>query len=128
VSLPLVQMVKQRHEADCGVAVLAMFLGESYENVLLAFSDEEPLVLHGGAWLSTIRRVSEKFGVPLKPKTKWDAEADEGIVQVLLRGPHNHYLLLREGLFFNTNASVWLPEDYYKARRAKPGKLLVRAE
>jgi ABC-type bacteriocin/lantibiotic exporter with double-glycine peptidase domain len=126
VSQPIVSMIPQRHDADCGVAVLAMFLGISYEDALLAIGPENRNVLRSGLWLRQLCRASDSLGVPLRQKRKWDPEEDDGIVQILLPGPVNHFVLLREGKFFNTNFTVWLPEDYFKSRKAKPGWLLVR--
>jgi hypothetical protein len=126
VSAPLVQMVPQRHEADCGVAILAMFLGVSYEDALLAIGQAD--VLRGGMWLSQLREASAKLGAPLKTKRQWDVEDADGIVQVRLPGKLNHFLLARAGLLFNTNFTVWDADDYRKARRAEFGVLLVRED
>jgi hypothetical protein len=126
VSAPLVQMVPQRHEADCGVAILAMFLGVSYEDALLAIGQAD--VLRGGMWLSQLRQASAKLGAPLKTKRQWDVEDADGIVQVRLPGKMNHFLLARGGLLFNTNFTVWDADDYRKARRAEFGVLLVRED
>jgi hypothetical protein len=126
VSAALVSMVPQRHEADCGVAVLAMFLGISYEDALLAIGQDAPKVLRGGLWLNEMQKASAKLGVPLKLKRQWEIEDADGIAQMRLPGKFNHFLLARGGLLFNTNFTVWELDDYLKARRAKPGVLLVR--
>jgi hypothetical protein len=123
---PLVSMVPQRHEADCGVAVLAMYLGISYEDALLAVGQDAPHVLRGGLWIKEMQRAGAALGVPLKVKRSWDVEDADGIAQMKLPGKFNHFLLVRGGLLFNTNFTVWDAEDYYKARRAKPGVLLMR--
>lgn len=121
-------MVWQRHEADCGAAVLAMLLHISYEDALLALGGEEPDILRGGVWMATVRKAAKRLGVTMRLKSRWDPDDDEGIVQILLPGRFNHFVLLRGGLFFNTNGTVWDPEDYYRSRKAKPGKLLVRED
>jgi ABC-type bacteriocin/lantibiotic exporter with double-glycine peptidase domain len=125
---PLVEMIPQRHEADCGVTVLAMFLGISYEDALLAVGQDAPQVLRAGLWLKELQRASAKLGVPLKVKRRWDAEDADGIAQIRLPGRFNHFVLARGGLVFNTNFSVWEWDDYLKARRATPGVLLVRED
>jgi hypothetical protein len=127
-ALPLVAMVPQRHDADCGVAVLAMFLGISYEDALLAIGPDVPTVLRAGVWITQLREASAKLGAPLKVKRKWDLEDADGIVQVRLPGKFNHFLLARGGLLFNTNFTVWEQEDYLQARRARFGVLLVRED
>lgn len=128
MSQPLVSMIPQRHEADCGVSVLAMFLGVSYEDALLAIGQDAPRVLRGGLWVREMRTGSAKLGVPLKVKRQWDVEDADGIAQMHLPGRFNHFLLVRGGLLFNTNFTVWELDDYLKARRAKPGVLLVRED
>lgn len=124
--LPLVVMQHQRHQADCTVAALAMYLGTAYEDVLLAFQD--PTILRGGAWLAQVQRAAARLGVELKRKRIWDPEQDEGVAQVRRRrGPH-HVVVIREGLAFDTDLTVWLPADYLVERRALWGSLLVRAD
>ena len=125
---PLVEMIPQRHEADCGVTVLAMYLGISYEDALLAIGPEQPKVLRAGLWLKELKAAAARLGVPLKSKRRWDVEDADGIAQILLPGRFNHFVLARGGLVFNTNFSVWEWDDYLKARRAKPGVLLVRED
>lgn len=126
MSQPLVSMIPQRHEADCGVPILAMFLGISYEDALLAIGQDAPKVLRSGLWTKEMQRASAKLGVPLKIKRTWDVEDADGIAQIRLAGKFNHYLLVRAGLLFNTDFNVWEPDDYLKARRATFGVLLVR--
>lgn len=124
-SAPLVVMVPQRHQTDCGAAALAMFLSVSYEEVLLALGDGP---LKGGVWFSQLIRAAQTFGVTLRRKPKWDPETEEGLAQIRLRhGPH-HVLLLRAGLFFETDLTVWEPDELLRARRGRLGSLLVRED
>jgi hypothetical protein len=129
VSQPLVSMIPQRHIADCGCATLAMLLGISYEDALLALGGEAPKILRGGVWLTQLQRAAAKLGSPLKIKRRWDAEFDEGIVQIRFKsGTGYHVVLLRAGLFFDTQFEVWHPDDYLRQRRAVTGPLLVRED
>lgn len=125
---PLLQLVAQRHPADCGVACLAMMLSVSYEDALLALGGEVPKVLRRGVWFTELQRAAAKFGVKLKIKARWDAEDDEGIAQVRFRDGDHHVVLLRHGLLFETDLSVWEPDDYWRAKKAEPGSLLVRED
>lgn len=122
---PLVQVIPQRHAADCGAAVLSMFLPAVYEEVILALN--KPSMLRNGVWLTELMRASQHFDVPLKKKPVWDAEHDDGIAQVRFRRGPYHVVLVRAGLVFDTDCSVWEPDDYLTARRASFGPLLVRA-
>lgn len=115
----------QRHVSDCGVAALAMFLGATYEDVLIALG---PSALRKGVWFSQLIRAASDFGVTLKRKPSWDAEADEGIAQVCLaRRRLNHVMVLRAGLLFDTDLTVWEPEDWLQANRGRIGAILIRA-
>lgn len=122
---PLVVVVPQRHQADCGAAALSMFLSASYEEVLLALN--KPSMLRGGVWLTDLIRAARCFDVRLKKKPVWDAEQDDGIAQVRQRRGPYHVVLVRAGLIFDTDCSVWEPDDFVTARRATFGPLLVRA-
>lgn len=121
-------MVPQRHPADCGPAALAMYLGVSYEDVLLAIGSDVTDLLRRGMWFTELTRAAAKFGVTLKRKVQWDADVDEGIAQIRFRsGPH-HVVLLRAGLFFDTDFTVWEPSDLLKEKRGRPGSLLMRVD
>jgi hypothetical protein len=125
---PLVSMLPQRHATDCTTAVLAMYLGISYEEALLAITKEAPHILKRGAWFTEIQRAARRIGVRLALKRRWNADFDEGIVHVKFRSGSNHVVLLRAGLFFETDFDVWVPADYLKAKKAKTGSLLVRED
>jgi hypothetical protein len=124
---PLVRMVAQRHEADCAVACLGMFLGVSYEDALIALGGEVPSILRKGALWSEMRRAAAKLGVPLVLKRKWGL-ADEGILCVKYKKGH-HVVVLRQGLIFDTDYRVWALGDFYAAPPKAPfGSLLVRED
>jgi ABC-type bacteriocin/lantibiotic exporter with double-glycine peptidase domain len=124
---PLVTLVAQRHEADCGVACLAMFLGVSYEDALLAIGGETPTVLRSGVYWKHLKRAAERLGVRLVLKRNWTLE-DDGIVEVKHK-KDPHVVVLRRGLIFETNLKVWSFSDYYAAPpRAKLGSMLVRED
>lgn len=125
---PLVSMVPQRHRADCAAAITAMFLRISYEEALLALSQESPELIRKGVWFTELQRAAKAMGVPLKLKRRWNADLDDGIAHIRFKWGGNHVVLLRAGLFFDTNFEVWHPADYLKARKAKTGSLLVRED
>ena len=125
---PLVAMVAQRHRADCGAAVLAMLLHVSYEEALLALGESVPTMLRDGVWCTELTKAAARFGVTLKRKAVWDVEADEGIVRVSFKRGEGHVVLLRAGLIFDTDFTVWECDDWLKAKRAKAGALLARVD
>lgn len=123
---PLVSMVPQRHLADCVAAVTSMFLRVSYEEALLALSKESPELIRKGVWFTELQRAARQMGVPLKLKRRWDVNFHDGIVHVRFARGGNHVVLLRAGLFWDTNFEAWYPEDYLKAKKAKVGSMLIR--
>jgi hypothetical protein len=105
-----------------------MLLGISYEDALLALGGEAPKILRGGVWLTELQRGALRLGVPLKVKRRWDVESDEGIAQIRYKAGSYHVVVLRAGLFFDTNFDVWEPTDYLRAKKAQTGPLLVRVD
>ncbi len=122
--VPLVMLVSQRHQADCAIAATAMYLGVSYEDALLAFGDVG--ILRGGAWFTQIIRAAAKFGVQLRKRPTFDPEQADGLLKIKYRKGPQHVVLLREGLIFDTDCSVWAFSDYPHARGGKFGMLLAR--
>lgn len=120
-------MVAQKHPADCCAAALAMLLGISYEEALVATSQIQPGVLERGLYLNELERAAKQFGVKLARRRKYDLESDTGILNVLDHKGFDHVVVLRYGLFFNTDLTVWEPEVYLAAHKAKAGTLLVEA-
>ena len=121
---PFIHMVAQRHDWDCGVAALAMFLGVEYEAALLAYGDLK--VMNRGVWFTEITRAAAHFGVTLRKRRKYDFDRSDGILHIRFkRSREQHVLLLREGWFWDTNHyAVWAPEDYLTENQATAGILL----
>ena len=46
----------------------------------------------------------------------------------LSRSCDTHVVVLREGLLFDTDLTVWRVDDYISAKRAKTGALLIRKD
>jgi hypothetical protein len=121
----ILRMVEQRHPADCCAAALAMLLGVSYEEALVATSHVEPGVLVAGMYLNQVQRAAKFLGVKLRRTRKYDLETDTGILNVMDDDEFDHVVVLRYGLFFNTDLTVWEPDVYLRTRKARPGTLLV---
>ncbi len=125
---PLVSLIPQRHCGDCGVATLAMFLGVSYEDALLALGGEVPEVHRRGVFFPELVRAAAKLGSLTRVKRRPDLDWDEGILSVGFRDGSQHVVVLREGVFFDTDLTAWKAEDYCVAKRATTGALLMRVD
>ena len=116
----------QRHDGDCGVAALAMFLNTTYEAVLVVASRVIPTVLTRGMFLTEIVLVAREFGRETYVKSKVDLEEDTGILNVRYPDNTEHVLFLTNGLVFEpTGGAVWDAETYVKAFRIKNTSLIT---
>lgn len=125
---PVIRVVLQRHRADCGVAVLAMLLGVSYEESLVVVSHEVPEVLSGGVYERHLKAAAKRLGVILRGKRAYDMDEEFGILA--LSSPlwsTDHVVILKDGLIFETDGTVWEADVFLRHHQAKPGVLLVMA-
>lgn len=123
---PFLQVQVQRHKMDCSVACLAMLLGKSYEEALLAFDYN---VMREGATIRQVKVAAKYLGTKLAWSRKLgDLETDTGILCVRsLKWPSDHLVVLKEGLIVDTDASIWDYDVYLAAYEAFPISIL-RAE
>lgn len=105
------RIVIHREESDCGVVALAMLLGVSYEDVLRAVTVSDRHQGKKGLWTRTMIRIAKRLGHTLKARSAIDWDSDYGI----LRLPE-HAALLRNGLVFDGDGTVWDAETYLANR------------
>lgn len=123
---PIIHVVAQRHESDCCVSCLAMLLGVTYEEALVAVSQVEPTVLKHGMYTNQVEQAAKSLGAKLRRRKVYDLESDAGILNV--RGKNfEHVVMLKAGLIINTDGSVWDYDDYLAVNKLKPGILLELA-
>ncbi len=123
---PIIRVVVQRHPADCGVATLAMLLGVSYEDALVALAAEEPAVLTRGVFTKHLEAAAQKLGFRLRRRRRYSIDDDTGLLNLSSRKWRtDHVVVLREGLVIETDGTIWDAGEYLAALKAKPGMLLV---
>ena len=122
---PVIQLIAQRTENDCVIATLAMYLGLSYEDVLVAAAQIDQKAHHRGLYVPQIERVAKILGVRLRRKKTWDLEMSEGILSVEGKS-ESHVVVLKAGLIFDTNSCVWEPSVYFLNEHYTPMLLLQR--
>jgi hypothetical protein len=105
-----------------------MYLGRTYEDVLDAAARLGPRFHRKGMFTPQIIRTAETLGVKLRRKRVFDTEVDQGIVIVVydVACEDDHVLVLREGLLFDTDLSVWEPATYKATKKARLTELLWR--
>jgi hypothetical protein len=134
MSTPFVELILQRVKGDCGIAALAMFLGKSYEDVFAAaITKRFPRPHVGGMYTRQLQAVAKKFGCRLVLKRAWDEETACGLLTIekVNKQPEDfaqHLVLLKFGLIFDTDGTIWEPADYYEQQGFRPVSLLVEEE
>jgi ABC-type bacteriocin/lantibiotic exporter with double-glycine peptidase domain len=126
---PILQVQLQRTPMDCGVAVLAMLLGKSYEGVLVVAGSVQPFVLISGMYQKDMRKVARLFGFSTRVLKcpKIDLEEDTGALAVESPTWNDglHMVVLKNGLIFDTDGSVWDQEVFRSVYQADLKYLLV---
>ena len=132
MALPFVTLVIQRQHGDCGLAALAMLLGLSYEDVLAAaVTRRRPKPHVGGMYTREVTFLARRLGTPLAFTRTWDLETDCGLLTVektkitAADTFTQHLVLLKFGLVFDTDGTVWEPETYFAQHDFRPVSLLV---
>ncbi len=121
---PFLQVVPQRHKTDCSVACLAMLLGVSYEEALLALA--VPHVVKRGVMVRQVLVAARRLGHPLRFQRQFDLDTDTGILGVRsAKWPQEHLVVLKDGLIFDTDATVWDQDCFMAAYDAKAISLLT---
>jgi hypothetical protein len=134
VSLPFVKIELQQGVADCGITALAMLLGRSYLDVLTAaITKKHPRPHQAGMHTRQVQAVAKRLGVSLVLRRSWDLEASCGLLSVEKMGAkpdefNFHMVLLKFGLIFDTDGTVWEPDDYFQTEKFRPVSLLVEQE
>ncbi len=101
-----------------------MLLGVSYEKALLALRQER--VLTHGVMVRHVLLAAKRLGKPLTFRRKFDLESDTGILGIRsLAWPMEHLVVLKDGLIFDTDATVWEADVYISAYSAKAISLLT---
>lgn len=121
---PVMQVVIQRHQNDCAVACMAMLLGLSYEAVLVAFRHN---VIVQGASTRHIQHAAKRLGSKLQWRRYYSVdENDTGLLAMDSDKWHmQHLVVLKDGLIFDTDASVWDQDVYLATHKARTLSLLV---
>ena len=108
-----------------------MYLGVPYEDVLGAAVTitRRSRVHHSGMFTREMKRVAAKLGIALTLHRRVDIEVDEGILSVASPNrQEQHTVLLKAGLIFDGDGTVWEPHVFLAHYHYAPISLLVRDE
>jgi hypothetical protein len=124
---PFVTITLQQAKADCGVASFAMLTGVSYLDAFAAAGDR---VHKTGMKTRQIVTMARRLGYVLKLQRAFDVDSDVGLLtveRVTKKATEwdQHMVLLKWGLIFDTDGSVWEPDVYFAQHGFRPLSLLV---
>lgn len=132
--LPFVNLVLQQCKDDCGIAAFAMLTGQNYTDVLAAaVTTKHPRPHLGGMMTRQLVALARKSGMVLQLRRSWNEDEDTGLLTVERMQPKadehiQHLVLLKWGLVFDTDGTVWEPATYYAQHGFKPVSLLMVIE
>lgn len=127
MSAPIVavQPIIQLWTHDCGICVLAMLLGKSYQEVDAVSLKLYPKVHERGLYISQFKRIARMLGTPLW-RVSMDALADLPCGIILF---HYHVALWFNGCLINPgDGLVWEPDAFYATKHLQPLGALVPRE
>jgi hypothetical protein len=128
---PILQIQVQRAPGDCAIAALSTYLGMPYEDVLVAAvrSTRSGRVHHHGLSTAAMRATAKRLGHPVTLHRAIDLEQDEGVLSVGSPDRSDqHAVVLKAGLIFDGDGTVWEPEPFFAHYRYQPISLLVRED
>lgn len=131
MSLPFVNLVLQQERGDCGIAAFAMLTGQKYADVLCAaVSTKYPKPHNSGMLSRQLHALARKFGLVLELRRAWNMDEDAGLLSVERTTPKpdkflQHMVLLKWGLVFDTDGTVWEPDVYLAQHGYRSLSLLV---
>jgi ABC-type bacteriocin/lantibiotic exporter with double-glycine peptidase domain len=126
-------VMKQRADGDCGIAALAMYSEQSYEDAYVAISKLGPDELtrvrgKQGLYNSHLIAAAKHLGVQLTAVRKYDLDDDEGVLRVRWNKTPKlggHFVAVKSGLVFDpTDATATPWRDYLERYDARPCTLL----
>ena len=130
---PIVQIQVQRAEGDCAIVSLSMYLGLGYEDVLAAAVQVTGRRAHrSGLFTRDMKRVAKQLGTTLTLHRVFDVETACGLLALRKstakgeRQEEEHAVLLRAGLIFDTDGTVWEPETFLQHYKYRVLSLLAK--
>lgn len=127
------QVVKQKHEWDCGVAALAMFLNVPYGDMAKVVRDniDDPRLKQRGLILRQAEQLIKLFGFKTKRVYRKEGYLDGangllGVVGGKYIDPNGHWVVVKDGLLIDpSGGEAWNVEDYLKEFGCRTATLLT---
>jgi hypothetical protein len=108
----------QKHQGDCGIAVLAMALGVTHEQVLMV----DPMAARDGLTTRQLQSIASRLGARLLSRPDADIHAETGILGIEFHKPHQfggHWVYVHRGVVVDPgDGTLWDDVDDYLAAAA----------
>lgn len=114
----------RRQSDDCGVWALATYLGVPYEQVFAKVVKLDRSKGKNGLTTPSMQRIAKALGHPLELKKRSEDLHDEYALLLV----EDHVVVLRSGLVFDTDATVWDVDSWLHAKNYTCCGLLVARE
>ncbi len=115
--LPVLRIVIARSTGDCAICCLAMLLGYQYEDILalVASTTGDDSVHYLGLWVKQIIDIAKLLDVKLHRRKKFDLNEACGILSMSnTRTGEGHVVVLKSGLIFDVDGTVWDTDCYFR--------------
>lgn len=127
----VVRVIEQRESSDCGVAVLAMLAGISYEDALRVACGVDEEGASDGLFISQLIAAAADLEITLKRRRRFDITKDSGILYLVHKKNDfdRHVVLLKRGIIIDTNTTVWFdPAKFLRFHKYNASLLLEEVE
>lgn len=124
---PILRVVTQRQQLDCGIACLAMLLGRTYEEVLLVSAQVLPDVYAAGMTWRQLQAVAKRFGVSTKLNRYWERNPEScgALCVSAANWAVQHLVVLKDEIVVDPeDGTLWDLDVYLSVHKATTGYLL----
>jgi hypothetical protein len=104
---PIMRVEPRRQSNDCATWALSTYLGVPYDQVWQAVQKLDRCKGKNGLHTRTMRRIADALGRPLKRLPPTKITDDSYGVLVISAKKDGHAAVIRNGLVFDTDSTVW---------------------
>jgi hypothetical protein len=123
---PIMRVEARRQSNDCAVWALSTYLGIPYDEVWQTVVKLDRSKGKNGLHTATIRRISKALGRPLQRFSALRVSDDSyGVLIVTDDENDGHAVVVRNGLVFDTDTTVWDLPAWLECRKARIDDLLT---
>lgn len=123
---------RNAENADCGITVLQLACGLTYESVLTEAVKIHPHPVTAGLYLTEVIDIARRLGYKITKRLTYDIQEDTGILSLLgtRKKQEGHVVYLWKGRIVEpVDHTLWLdPDDFLKFNKYRATALFVIKE